>query len=457
MQALTTRRDRHSISRGYRLSENIAKCCKNQRAFKAALVGLAGVVLLSGCGSTSKAAVSTSTTSAAPVASVVIGAVNSETGSDASAGLDTLHGSELAVQIINGKYPDIALPFAATAGLPNLGGAKIKLITMDSQGSPQVAASDVSQLVTSDQVSAITGGYASAVTQTGSAEADRLGVPFVNGASSALSLTQRGLKWFFRTGPTDLTFGEAMFGLLKQEAAAGHSVSRIAILHTNDTYGNGVESVTKQLAAEAGYQIVADVAYDPKSTTDLTPEVLSIRAAHPDVLIDSSYTNDAILLMQDMSQFNYYPGMILAYGAGFSDPTFLPTLGSKATGVMSRAAWNVGIPNPASKAVAAMFQTEFGRPMTENSARSFTATMALAMAINNARSTKPAAILSALESLNVPSKDLIVPWSGIKFDATHQNIDAAGVIQQALGGKYQVVYPPNVAVTAPIWPLSSAR
>ncbi len=423
----------------------------------AAGVSIAALVLAA-CSSSSHSASSKPSVSSTPSGkTVTIGVVNDETGADASAGLDTLHGAELAVQIINGKYPNISLPFAATAGLPNLGGATIKLIAMDTQDSPQVGASDVSQLVTSDHVSAIEGGYASADTQTMSAQADRLGVPFVNGASSAVSLTQRGLKWFFRTGPTDLTFGQGMFGLLKQEASAGHPVTKIAILHTNDTYGSGVEQVTRQLASQAGYQVVADVAYDAKSTTDLTPEVEKIRSAHPDVLFDSSYTKDAILLIQTMNRLGYDPGMILAYGAGFSDPTFLPTLGKGAEGVMSRAAWSVDIPNPASKAVATLFQKQYGRPMTENSARSFTAMMTLAIAINNARSTKPTDILSALEAVNIPAKDLIMPWPGVKFDSSHQNVYASGIVQQVQGGAYKVVYPSSVAVAQPSWPLSVAR
>jgi branched-chain amino acid transport system substrate-binding protein len=413
----------------------------------------AAALLLAAC---SSASTSTST-STSKVSSVPIGVVNALTGSDASAGLDTMRGAELAVQIINGTYPDIPLPFAATAGLPNLGGAKIKLFTMDSQSSPQTGASAVSQLVSADHVAAIEGGYASADTQTESAQADRLGIPFVNGASSAGSLTQRGLTWFFHVGPTDLNFGQQMFAFLKQEAAAGHPVSKIAILHTNDPYGNGVEQVTKTLAAQAGYTVVADVAYDAKSTTDLTPEVEKIRAANPDVLFDSSYTADAILLMQTLNRLSYYPGMILAYGAGFSDPTFLPTLKSLAEGVMSRAAWSVEIPNVASKMVAAMFQKEYGRPMTENSARSFTAMMALATAINNAASITPSKILSALESVNIPAKDLIVPWQGVKFNSSHQNIYATGIVQQVQGDAYNVIYPPQYAVAKAVWPLSVAR
>ncbi len=408
-------------------------------------------IAVAACGSSGS---STTSASSGKVTSVPIGIISELSGSNASAGLDTLRGAELAVQVINGSYPGLALPFAAAKGLPGLHGATIKLDVMDTQGSPQTSASDVSQLVSADHVAAIEGSYSSADTETASATADRLGVPFVNAVSSAVSLTQRGLKWFFRVGPTDLTFGQQMFTLV---AHSGQPVHRIAILHTNDTYGDGVDQVTKQLAAEAGYEVVADVGYDATSTTDLTPQVTAIRAASPDVLFDSSYTSDAVLLMQTLNRLDYYPKMLLGYGAGFSDPTFLPTLKSMAEGVMSRAAWSVEIPNKSSQMVAAMFQKEYGRPMTENSARSFTATMALATAINNAGSLAPDSILSALESVNIPGKDLIMPWSGVKFDSDHQNVDATGIVQQVQGSKYDVIFPSQYAVAKLDAPLGSAR
>lgn len=419
----------------------------------AALAAVSAVLAasLAACGSSGS---SRPGSSGGTITSVPIGVISELSGQSASSGLDTLRGAQLAVQIINDGSPGIS-PFATAKGLPNLGGAAIKLYPMDTQGSPQTSAAEVNQLVSADHVAAIEGSYSSADTAAASAVANRQGVPFVNAVSSAVSLTQRGLKWFFRVGPTDLTFAQQMFALIKQDG--GNSIHTIAILHTNDTYGDGVEQVTKQLAASDGYGVVADIGYDATSTTDLTPQVTAIRAAHPDVVFDSSYTTDAVLLMQTMNRLNYSPKMLLGYGAGFSDPTFLPTLKSLAKGVMSRAAWSEEIPNKASQAVAAMFQKEYGRPMTENSARSFTATMTLAIAINNARSDSPDAILSALESINIPGKDLIVPWAGVRFDADHQNVEATGIVQQVQGNRYNVVFPAPYAVAKPVLPLSVAR
>lgn len=417
------------------------------------LVGLVGAGVLAlvtaGCAGSSSSGQSGGNGSTSVVK---VGSVNSLTGDYASSGSDVQHGEDLAVAIVNGKYPNLHLPFAGDEGLPNLGGAKLKLITKDDQGSPETAANAVTELVTSDQVSAVVGGYASSVTETASARAERLEVPFVNGSSSAVSLTQRGLKWFFRVGPNDATFAKSMFDLLAQEAAQGKQVSKIAILHTNDTYGNGVDAVTKAEAKQHGYQVVADVAYD-STTNDLTPEILNLKRANPDVVFDSSYTSDAFLLMRGMQSLDWYPSALLAYGAGFSDPTFIPTLKGNADGAMSRAAWSVQIPKKSIGTVAAMFKKKYHRDMTENSARGFSSVMALAVAINDAKSTDPAAIRDALEKVNIPGDELIEPWQSIKFDGQHQNVGASGIVQQVQGGEYKIVFPKQYAVANVNWPM----
>jgi branched-chain amino acid transport system substrate-binding protein len=58
------------------------------------------------------------------------------------------------------------------------------------------------------------GAYFSSVTAAASQAAERAGIPFVNAESTQPALTQRGLKYFFRTTPTDETFSQLMFDFL---------------------------------------------------------------------------------------------------------------------------------------------------------------------------------------------------------------------------------------------------
>jgi branched-chain amino acid transport system substrate-binding protein len=163
--------------------------------------------------------------------------------------------------------------------------------------------------------------------------------------------------------------------------------------------------------------------------------------------------------MRTLRQLNYYPPALLAFGSGFADPAFATGLGPLANGVSSRAAWSAEIAakKPAAKAVADMFQQKFNAPMTENSARAFTAVMALAYAINQAKSTEPAAIRDALRALDLPGEQTIMPWNNIKFDGEGQNAGAVGVVEQMLDGKYRVIFPADVATVEPAWPMTQAQ
>jgi branched-chain amino acid transport system substrate-binding protein len=47
---------------------------------------------------------------------------------------------------------------------------------------------------------------------------------------------------------------------------------------------------------------------------------------------------------------------------------------------------------------------------------------------------------------------VIVPWKGVKFDSTGENILASAVIQQRQKGRHEIVWPLNMRSAKPIWP-----
>ncbi len=132
---------------------------------------------------------------------VVIGVLYPLSGPVAQVGIDALNAVKLAVEIVNGKY-DLALPLARTQGLPNFGGAKIRIIAVDHQGKPDVGQAEAERLITKEKVHALFGAYQSAVTATASQVAERYGIPFLNAESSSPGLTDRGFKWFSERVPT---------------------------------------------------------------------------------------------------------------------------------------------------------------------------------------------------------------------------------------------------------------
>src|SRR5215831_15821920 len=91
---------------------------------------------------------------------VKIGVALPLSGNAAVVGQAALAAVRLATKLINEQHPELApMPLMATAGLPNLGGAQIELIEVDTQGSPSVGQNQVLRLITRDRVVAILGAY----------------------------------------------------------------------------------------------------------------------------------------------------------------------------------------------------------------------------------------------------------------------------------------------------------
>ncbi|MBC7434681.1 MAG: ABC transporter substrate-binding protein [Bdellovibrionales bacterium] len=387
---------------------------------------------------------------------IKIGVIYPLTGPGASVGAELRSALELAADIINNGAKGISeLQFADGKGLVNLKGAKIKLVFADHQANPQTGATEAERLINQERVVAIVGAYNSAVTATASQVAERAGIPFLNPESSSASLTARNFKWFFRTTPHDDLFVNNAFEFLKDlQAKKGVKPGNIASLNENGLWGTETTKLQAKLAPDYGYTIVKQIVY-PAKTTQLTSEVQTLKAANPNLVLQSSYTPDAILSMKTYKELGFSPDMILANNAGFTDTDFIKTLGKDADYVITREVWALDLANrnPLIKQVNDLFNARYKINFTGNSSRTFTGLMVLADALNRAGSTEPEAIRKALATTDIPGNKLIMPWKGVRFDATGQNTLGQGILVQIKDGKYHTVWPFNIATQDPIWPM----
>jgi len=387
---------------------------------------------------------------------IKIGVIYPLTGAAASTGAELKNALEMAADIVNNGAKGVPnLPFSAGGGLPNLKGAKIKLIFADHQGNPQVGATEAERLITQEKVVALVGSYFSNVTATASQVAERYKVPFLNPESSSATLTQRNFKWFFRTTAHDDLFVHNFFDFFKDlEAKKGIKVKQLGTFNENTLWGNETTKLETKLAQERGYSLVKTITYPAKST-QLTSEVQSLKAGNPQVVMQSSYLGDAILSMKAYKELGFSPDMILANNAGFTDTEFIKTLGKDADYVITREVWSLDLAktNPLIKQVNDMFNQRYKINFTGNSSRTFTGLLTLADAINRAGSTEPEAIRKALTETDIPGNKLIMPWKGIKFDQNGQNIYGSGILVQIIDGKYNTVWPFDLATRDVVWPM----
>ena len=284
---------------------------------------------------------------------------------------------------------------------------------------------------------ALIGSYQSATAATISQVADRYEVPYMAAENSSPSLNQRGLKWFFRTSPHDIMFTQAMFDFFRDIGEkTGRKVQSVVLFHEDTIFGTDSSNAQKQMAEAAGIKVAADIRYRGNSPS-LSAEVQQIKAANADVVMPTSYTSDAILLMRGMHDVGYTPKAIMAQSAGFAEQAFIDAVGPLVEGVMSRSAFalDAAKARPAIPAVNALFRARSNKDLNDNTGREITALIVLADAINRAGSTDEEKIRQALVATDVPGDQTIMPWKGIKFDSTGQNIAATPVIQQIKDGK----------------------
>ncbi|MGH2533050.1 MAG: ABC transporter substrate-binding protein [Thermomicrobiales bacterium] len=387
---------------------------------------------------------------------VRIGVILPLSGTAGTVGNDEKLALELAVQIVNEATPDLALPLAATVGLPNLGCAQVELIFADSQGKAEVGQSEATRLIDQEQVVALFGAYNSAVTKTASTAAERAGIPFLNAESSSPDLTERDFIWFFRTSPHDGTFSASIFDFieyLNDEKGAG--VESVGLMYEDTDFGVNSAAAEKTEAEERGLEVMADVKYTADATS-LTSEIQKLQADGGDVLIPSSYTSDSILAVQTMEELGYLPKMIVAQNAGYADPAFIEAVGPLAEGIATRSAFSIDITGvkPVASQVNELYRAVAEKDMYDVPARGFTGMMVLLDAINRAGSTDPEAIRQALIETDLGIDDTIMPWEGVTFDQQQQNELGVGIIVQIQNGQYATVFPREFAVEEVVFPLA---
>lgn len=385
---------------------------------------------------------------------IIIGTIYPLTGAFGRPGLDCKQGIETALDVINNKH-DFDIPLAKTEGLPNLGGAKIKVIFADSQGSNEKGLTEAERLISIEKVTALLGCWNSGVTNTASQVAERMGIPFLCPEASAPSLTERGFKWFFHSGPSDRYFTRAQFEFMKDfEKTKNIRIETLGLTYDDTIYGSDTSRLQREMAKEFDYKINLDVRFRVKSTS-LVSEVQTLKAKDPDVWLQTAVAIDSILFVKTCKDLGYNPKMAISQG-GTLNPDYVRTVGKDAQGILSRAPFSTDLikQNPLAIGVNQIYKKySGGLDIYDFPARVFTGFIVLCDAINRASSTDPAAIQKALRETDMSAKQLIMPWDGVKFGPDGRNMLGKALMVQMQDGANYTVWPWKYATKPLIYPI----
>ncbi|MGQ9485698.1 MAG: branched-chain amino acid ABC transporter substrate-binding protein [Desulfosoma sp.] len=262
-------------------------------------------------------------------------------------------------------------------------GKKVEVIVDDDAGDPRTAALAAQRLATQGIV-AVIGTYGSSVTEATQNIYSEFKIIQIANGSTAIRLTEKGLKSFFRTCPRDDEQGRVAV-----QTMVKLGFKNVAVLHDNTTYARGLADEAKALLEGQGIKVVFFDALTP-GERDYTAILTKLKGANPDVVFFTGYYPEAGLLLRQKKEMNWNVPFI--GGDATNNPDLVKIAGKDAAQgfYFLSAPLPKDLPSPEAKALLDEFIKKYG-----NAPNSIYAVLAgdgfrvIAAAIEATQSTNP--------------------------------------------------------------------
>ncbi|MEM4717760.1 MAG: ABC transporter substrate-binding protein, partial [Desulfurococcaceae archaeon] len=350
---------------------------------------------------------------------------------------------------------------------------EIEYVVADARTDPTVAASEAERLITVEGVQAILGTYGGSLAMAIATVAERYGVPYfeLTAAPNALTINA-SRRWIFRFGPAGLYYGYSAVDFLVYFAnKMGWDLKnmKIAVVHEDSAYGTSCGDGDVERLEYYGLSYVTRERYSA-ATTDLSSLIMKLKGLEVEVVLITSYANDAILFLRQSHELGFKPKIIIGHSAGYELPATAEAVGELINGVFVVAV------NPFAIRTEFMapevyqefqefiqyYRTRFGADPAGWASKSFTATyhvflkQVIRIAYEKYREITPETIRLSFLEVDLPANATFMgfgakfappnhPWSG-------ENLAAAQhPVLQWIGGKMYAVWPEGVALREPVY------
>lgn len=383
------------------------------------------------------------TQAAAQADTITIGVVMPISGREAKPGQYQREGVELAIKQINDK-----------GGL-QVNGKKyqIKEVFYDDGSDSAKSANLAERAMSSDNATAVIGGYSTALGEAESVMPDRYKTPWLTAGAAATSIFSHGYQYCFGTLSPILLLGsttaEFLGSLVDQGKLKKGLKLALAVENTDHgvDYVNGIQDWIKK---HPGYFTVV---FDEKfelGGTDFSGLLQKVKAARADIFLSDAHLQDYITMQRQYLQSGMHHQMI-SYGARGPESDARKALGDGINYIFAGIWWSDKLPYPQVKQFVNDYKQFTGRPPDSwYAATAYEAMRILAQAIQQAGSVDKTKIRDALRKAEL--KDSLVPGQVLKFGPNGQAGYAFVIVQNQPGGKVEIVYPKDAATGAVIAP-----
>lgn len=349
----------------------------------------------------------------AAAGTILIGEVGSLTGAQATFGISTRNGIELALSEVN-----------AGGGVK---GKKVNVRVYDDQSKPEEAANAVTRLIAQDGAKLILGEVASTNSLAMAPKAQAAQVPMISPASTNPKVTQVG-DFIFR-----VCFIDPFQGLVMAKFAREHlKAQKAAVLRDNKSdYSHGLAQVFTEKFKAFGGTIVVEEDY-AQGDTDFRAQLTAIKSAKPDVVFVPGYYTDAGLIARQAKQLGL--SATLLGGDGWESEKLFELGGSAIDGSYYSNHYSIDNPSPKTQKFLADYKQRFGAVPDSLAALGYDAAMVGLHAMQQAQDSSGPALRDAIAR----TKDFDGVAGKINLDANRDAVKPA-VVLKVTGGKAEYV------------------
>lgn len=341
---------------------------------------------------------------------IVIGEYGSLTGENATFGISTRNGIDMAIEDIN------------NAG--GVLGKKVRVIVEDDQGRAEEAQTVVTKLITKDKVVALLGEVASSNSMAAAPVAQQNQIPMISPSSTNPQVTKMG-DYIFRVCFIDPFQGYVM----AKFASSTLKMTKVAILRDiKNDYSVGLADVFTENFTKMGGTIVADESYSA-SDTDFNAQLTSIKAKNPQaVFVPGYYTAVGLIARQAKRQGLTVP---LLGGDGWDSPSLIEIGGKDLEGSFLSNHYSVDDPSPRIQKFVAAYKAKYNAVPDALAGLGYDSAMVLFDAMKRAGSTEGPKVRDAIAQ----TKDYEGVTGKITLNA-ERNADKPAVVLEIKGGKF---------------------
>ncbi len=381
-----------------------------------------------------------------------IGVLEPLTGPLAVQGKLHLEGYEIMRDLINSRFGGVM-------------GKKLVFAVGDGPD-PTAAASEATRLATREGVKIITGTFSSILCGAASEAAARQNVIYWETSCVDPRFTRRNLKTTFRTEIDGTGFGwynvEFIAKHLAHRLGKKPNELRIAYLSEDSSYGQSVtESARERAKKEFGMQEVA-LEYYTYTTNDLTPVILKLKNANPDILHHIARDQDAIIFWRQAREQNFQVKAVVHAGAtGYGNPGFGKAFGNDANGPFALLEPGPGVIIEKFRPEGQRIERAFREAVKAKTGSDVLAgghqlagggLWVLKLALDAAKTDELDKFRSAVMAMDLPTGSAVNGW-GVKFDETGQNSNARvqHYMLQWQNGQLVTVWPEEFTTNRAKW------